>query len=114
VGQLLVETLVKHFDQREQFVPKFTVKTIKLEERGGEIVRNEATALLKRMKTLHIAFMTVFCHKSLRRFDVTSDSLQEKSLVVFTAVNLLSSVKECVSILSSKTLQLNFLDYQTP
>ena len=69
--------------------------------------QNEATALLKKMKTLDIAFMTELWHRIMLRFDATSMKLQDKTADLDLGVRLLKSLLEYVTSVCE-----NFLDIQ--
>ena len=56
-----------------------TLELIILDKDEKRQTQNEATALLKKMKTLDAAFMTELWHRIMLRFDATSMKLQDKT-----------------------------------
>lgn len=64
--------------------------------------QDEAMALLKTMKSLDMAFMITFWYDILERFNATNIKLQDKSIHLSTASQLLMSLKSFVMSLREK------------
>lgn len=69
-----------------------TVQTICEDTQEKLSTRDEAKAIMTNLRSFNIAFMTVFWHSVLQRFNATSSKLQEKTLDLSVGVKLLKSL----------------------